>query len=151
MAAQAVHAATQVYLKNDGLRLLRELPDEVLQGLRYYETAATRAPFTPHAPLMGAPLGAQQFYHVVVTDWSLLVVDRGGGGSSILLEVPWLGIQDMVSSMHAAAAPPTMQPCACHSHACTRWIARPGGKARVLPLSCHCIESRSMMLALAGV
>ena len=48
--------------------------------------------------MQGAALKAQNFYYVAVTDWSLFVMDRGGSGEgAVLVELPWLGVWDLVS------------------------------------------------------
>ncbi len=99
------HVATprqcsQAFPRLEHIRVLGKLPREALNGLRYYEVASLAEDFKTYPPLQGGGIGGKGYVHVVVTDWSLLFLSTDGNyDKSVLLELPFLGIERMVSGM----------------------------------------------------
>lgn len=88
----------QVYTRTGHVRAFGKLPREALQGVRYCEIVALEERFTPYPPMQGAGLSGRSYVYVVVTDWSLLFLSNDGQyDQSVLLELPFLGIADLVS------------------------------------------------------
>ncbi len=100
---------------------------ELLYACRHYEIAAMLNSFSPLPPLRGGSLSGKAFYHFVVTDWSLIVMERDAD-CTVVLELPWLHIQEMVRLllMRSAACCFSTSP-----HRCTTAPAAPG-------LFCYC-------------
>ena len=89
----------QIYTRTDHVRTLGKLPAEARQGLRYYEILALEEGFTPYPPMQGANLEGRSYVIVVVTDWSLLFLSPDGKyDQAVLLELPLLGIEDLVGA-----------------------------------------------------
>lgn len=84
------------FIRGQGNKLLTSLPAAVRSRLRHYEVAAVM-PFQPCPPLRGCSV-PRCFAYVVVSDWSLLVVALSAKQEArILLELPLLLIDDVVS------------------------------------------------------
>lgn len=81
------------------MRTLGKLPAAAVQGLRYYEILALEERFTPYPPMQGAGLQGRSYVILVVTDWSLLFLSPDGNyEQAVLLELPLLGIEDLVGA-----------------------------------------------------
>jgi hypothetical protein len=86
------------FIRGQGTKLLTSLPAAVRSRLRHYEVAAVM-PFQPCPPLRGSSV-PRCFAYVVVSDWSLLVVALSAKQEArVLLELPLLLIDDLVSAL----------------------------------------------------
>lgn len=87
------------YVKLQGTAVLRKLPESARKALRYYEVAAMFEKYTPRPPLVGPTLPGKHFFMFAVTDWSLFVLSLDSQvNGSVMLEMPFLGIRQMVSA-----------------------------------------------------
>ena len=96
MAHTAQH---QTFIRCEGNTVLRKLPEEARQSLRYYEVVGLLNDFKPYAPLSASVpvIKGKQYYYVAVTDWSLYLLTKDNKvEGSVLLELPWLGTKELV-------------------------------------------------------
>lgn len=94
-------AQNQLYIKTQGNTLLRKLPEESKHTLRYYETVKLLESLEALPPLRPGRriIPGKAAYNVVITDWSLLIVRNDNKvEGSVLLEVPWFYVTELVSS-----------------------------------------------------
>jgi hypothetical protein len=96
----AAYLGGQRFVRCEGIPAICKLPKHASATLRHLETAALTAAFTPLPPLpASAPVPAQQFIHIAITDWSLFVLKPSSSqdeAPGVLLELPWLAVQRMV-------------------------------------------------------
>ena len=91
----------------EGNVLLKKLPEEAKTTLRYYEVACVLNRFRPLPPLYSGRkiIAGKKFYYIAVTDWSLMVLTKDHKTEgSVLLEIPWYYITDLVSALRCTPA-----------------------------------------------
>lgn len=93
------YAAHQKYVRTEGTAVLRKLPQEARDSLRYFEVVACIQNFHSLAPLpQGVSLHANTFYVVCVTDYCLFILSMDSKmDGSVLLELPFLVVRELVS------------------------------------------------------
>lgn len=117
------------FTKCQGCQLLTSIPAAARATLHHFEVAAVLQPFQARPPLDASATGRQQqvpaktFVHVVVTDWSLLLVSLPSSqhAPAALLELPLLLIGYTVSAclcVPAQTASTLLTTQAHHSHNC---------------------------------
>lgn len=100
-------AQYQTFFRCEGTTLLRKLPEEARLSLRYFETVGVLQHFRPLPPLTSSRrvVRGKRYYYVAVTDWGLFLLTKDNKvEGSVLLEVPWLGVRELVSRACPQAA-----------------------------------------------
>lgn len=113
------HAAQgHTFTRCQGTTLLRKLPEEARQSLRYYETVGLLSDFKPFAPLSASVpvVRGKRYFYVAITDWSLflLTADNKVEGA-VVLELPWLGTKQLVRGVGEAGWHASMPSSRCGS------------------------------------